>query len=245
MIPEAEIEKQWQLERDALAQGATKIRKQEDKALVREYASSLVTSQSFMNTYLPAVCDTVKREREYKLGRGNGQYFIEIISYLDDLEDLACAGIALKVTFDKVFSLVEDANKLVKIQEAIGKAVEQECQIRYYERAAPGLMNYVVKKYWHSAAGTQQRYKDARIMLERNGYHWTKWAPVTRVRLGNWLLDCILKQEPNLFETVIFRTKENKHLSDSYCVLCRCQAGVVPGATRPRIFDVAYVDSTE
>ena len=50
MIPEAEIEKQWQLERDALAQGATKIRKQEDKALAREYASSLVTSQSFMNT---------------------------------------------------------------------------------------------------------------------------------------------------------------------------------------------------
>ena len=214
MIPEAEIEKQWQLERDALAQGATKIRKQEDKALVREYASSLVTSQSFMNTYLPAVCDTIKREREYKLGRGNGQYFVEIISYLDDLEDLACAGIALKVTFDKVFSLVEDANKLVKIQEAIGKAVEQECQIRYYERAAPGLMNYVVKKYWHSAAGTQQRYKDARIMLERNGYHWTKWAPVTRVRLGNWLLDCILKQEPNLFETVIFRTnrKTNTYL---------------------------------
>ena len=214
MIPETEIEKQWQLERDALAQGATKIRKQEDKALAREYASSLVTSQSFMNTYLPAVCDTIKREREYKLGRGNGQYFIEIINYLNDLEDLACAGIALKVTFDKVFSLVEDANKLVKIQEAIGKAVEQECQIRYYERVAPGLMNYVVKKYWHSAAGTQQRYKDARIMLERNGYHWKKWGPVTRVRLGNWLLDCILKQEPNLFETVIFRTsrKTNTYL---------------------------------
>jgi len=214
MIPETEIEKQWQLERDALAQGATKIRKQEDKALAREYASSLVTSQSFMNTYLPAVCDTIKREREYKLGRGNGQYFIEVINYLDDLEDLACAGIALKVTFDKVFSLVEDANKLVSIQKSIGNAIEQECQIRYYERVAPGLMNYVVKKYWHSAAGTQQRYKDARIMLERNGYHWTKWGTTTRVRLGNWLLDCILRQEPNLFETVIIRTnrKTNTYL---------------------------------
>jgi len=208
MIPETEIEKQWQLERDALAQGATKIRKQEDKALAREYASSLVTSQSFMNTYLPAVCDTIKREREYKLGRGNGQYFIEIINYLNDLEDLACAGIALKVTFDKVFSLVEDANKLVSIQKSIGTAIEQECQIRYYERVAPGLMNYVVKKYWHSAAGTQQRYKDARIMLERNGYHWKKWGPIIRVRLGNWLLDCILRQEPNLFETVIMRTNK-------------------------------------
>ena len=214
MIPKAEIEKQWQLERDALAQGATKIRKQEDKALVREYASSLVTSQSFMNTYLPAVCDTIERTVNDRIWNNAGAYYAEIATYLKDIEPLACAGIALKVTFDKVFSLVEDANKLVNIQKSIGMAVEQECQIRYYERVAPGLMNYVVKKYWHSAAGTQQRYKDARIMLERNGYHWTKWAPVTRVRLGNWLLDCILKQEPNLFETVIFRTnrKTNTYL---------------------------------
>jgi len=215
LIPdETEIEKQWQLERDALAQGATKIRKQEDKALAREYASSLVTSQSFMSTYLPAVCDTIERTVNNRIWNNAGAYYAEIATYLKDIEPLACAGIALKVTFDKVFSLVEDANKLVKIQEAIGKAVEQECQIRYYERVAPGLMNYVVKKYWHSAAGTQQRYKDARIMLERNGYHWTKWGPKTQVRLGNWLLDCILRQEPNLFETVIFRTnrKTNTYL---------------------------------
>ncbi len=215
MIPDdAEIEKQWQLERDALAQGATKIRKQEDKALAREYASSLVTSQSFMNTYLPAVCDTIERTVNDRIWNNAGAYYAEIATYLKDIEPLACAGIALKVTFDKVFSLVEDANKLVSIQKSIGTAVEQECQIRYYERVAPGLMNYVVKKYWHSAAGTQQRYKDARIMLERNGYHWTKWGPTTRVRLGNWLLDCILRQEPNLFETVIFRTnrKTNTYL---------------------------------
>jgi DNA-directed RNA polymerase len=203
MITEAEIEQQWQLERDALAQGAAKIRKQEDKALAREYASSLVTSQSFMSAYLPAVCDTIQREREYKLGRGNGQYFVEIARYLDNIEDLACAGIALKVVFDKVFSLVDGATKLVKIQEAVGTAIEQECQIRFYERAAPGLMDYVVKKYWHAAAGTHQRYKDARIVLERSGYHWKKWHASARVRLGNWLLDCIMRQEPNLFETVI------------------------------------------
>ena len=66
----------------------------------------------------------------------------------------------------------------------------------------------------HSAVGTQQRYTAARIMLERNGYHSIKWRPFTHVRLGNWLLDCILKQEPNLFETVIFRTnrKTNTYL---------------------------------
>ena len=152
MITEAEIERQWQLERDALAQGAAKIRKQEDKALAREYASSLVTSQSFMKTYLPAVCDTIDRTVNDRIWNNAGAYYVEIATYLKDIEPLACAGIALKVTFDKVFSLVDGANKLVNIQKAIGTAIEQECQIRFYERAAPGLMDYVVKKYWHAAA---------------------------------------------------------------------------------------------
>ena len=205
MITEAEIERQWQLERDALAQGAAKIRKQEDKALAREYASSLVTSQSFMKTYLPAVCDTIDRTVNDRIWNNAGAYYVEIATYLKDIEPLACAGIALKVTFDKVFSLVDGANKLVNIQKSIGTAIEQECQIRFYERAAPGLMDYVVKKYWHAAAGTHQRYKDARIILERSGHHWDKWHASTRVRLGNWLLDCIMRQEPNLFETVIIR----------------------------------------
>jgi len=215
MVTEAEKERQWQLERDALAQGATKIRKQEDKALAREYASSLVTSQSFISTYLPAVCDTIERTVNDRIWNNAGAYYAEISTYLKDIEPLACAGIALKVIFDKVFSLVEDENKLVNIQKAIGTAVEQECQMRYYEKAAPGLMNYVIKKYWHAAAGTQQRYKDARIMLERNGYKWNKWGPVVRVRLGNWLLDCVLRQEPNLFETQIWR---NGRKTNSYLV---------------------------
>ena len=214
MVTEAEKERQWQLERDALAQGATKIRKQEDKALAREYASSLVTSQSFISTYLPAVCDTIERTVNDRIWNNAGAYYAEISTYLKDIEPLACAGITLKVIFDKVFSLVEDENKLVNIQKAIGTAIEQECQMRYYEKAAPGLMNYVIKKYWHAAAGTQQRYKDARIMLERNGYKWNKWGPVVRVRLGNWLLDCVLRQEPNLFETQIWRKgrKTNSYL---------------------------------
>ena len=215
MVTEAEKERQWQLERDALAQGATKIRKQEDKALAREYASSLVTSQSFISTYLPAVCDTIERTVNDRIWNNAGAYYAEISTYLKDIEPLACAGITLKVIFDKVFSLVEDENKLVNIQKAIGTAVEQECQMRYYEKAAPGLMNYVIKKYWHAAAGTQQRYKDARIMLERNGYKWNKWGPVVRVRLGNWLLDCVLRQEPNLFETQIWR---NGRKTNSYLV---------------------------
>ena len=51
-------------------------------------------------------------------------------------------------------------------------------------------------------------------MLERNGYKWDKWGSKVRVRLGNWLLDCILRQEPNLFTTIVWYKgrKKNLHL---------------------------------
>ena len=40
----------------------------------------------------------------------NGAHFKEIQEYLSDVEAMACAAIALKVIFDKVFSIKDDAN---------------------------------------------------------------------------------------------------------------------------------------
>ena len=40
--------------------------------------------------------------------------FKEINEYLSDLEPLACAGIACKIVFDRVFSTKDDDSILVK-----------------------------------------------------------------------------------------------------------------------------------
>ena len=66
--------------------------------------------------------------------------FKHIHEYLRDVEPLAAAGIALKVTFDRVFSTKDGASQLVNVTDAIGQAVEQECQMQYYERVCPGLL---------------------------------------------------------------------------------------------------------
>ena len=65
---------------------------------------------------------------------------------------LAAAAIALKVTFDKVFSAKEDSNQLVRMsQKLLVKRLEQECQMRYYERVCPGLLKTIKDNYWHRA----------------------------------------------------------------------------------------------
>ena len=69
-----------------------------------------------------------------------GAAFKDIHNHLRDVEPLAAAGIALKDTFDKCIQHQRWEDTVVKVTEAIGQAVEQECQMQYYERTCPGLL---------------------------------------------------------------------------------------------------------
>ena len=88
-----------------------------------------------------------------KLYKGQaGASFKHIHTYLKDVEPLAAAGIAIKLTFDKVFSSREDDDrKLVAVAGGIGRAIEDECQMQYYERTCPGLLKVIKDNYWHRA----------------------------------------------------------------------------------------------
>ena len=65
-----------------------------------------------------------------------------------------------------------------------------KCQIRYYEREAPGLLaaerQLSVQVMWYTTEGDNYSYPDEplRHTLEHLGRD-------VRVKLGGWLLDCI------------------------------------------------------
>ena len=119
--------------------------------------------------------------------------FKEIKEYLEPIDTKAAAAIALKLTFDKVFSVQDDANLLVNVSDAIGTAVEQEAQMQYYEREYPGLLETIKRNYWHNTTGTQQKFVIVRTMMNRadDVLNWTPWQRPIRVKLGTWLLDSI------------------------------------------------------
>ena len=191
----SQIEQQVKLERDQIAQGLRRLRKNTSQLEEKSYASATVYGIASIDTLLPLVVeqikDTTNRIKEGKTGRS----FKEIQRYLADLEAEAAAAIACKITFDKVFSYKEGSNQIVKVCEAIGTAVENECQMRHYELKAPGLLNVLKENYWHKSCGTQQKIVVIQTLMNRYEVEpWTRWGRPNRVKLGAWLLDCIMEK---------------------------------------------------
>jgi DNA-directed RNA polymerase len=190
----AQIDEQIQLERDAIAQGLKKLHKNTRDLEGKEYASASVYGAASIDTLLPLVVArieaTTSRIKEGKTGAA----FAEIQKYLADVEPLAAAALAVKVTFDKVFSYKEKSNQATKVCESIGLAVEQECQMRHYEREAPALLKTLKDNYWHRSIGTQQKIVVIRTLMNRYGIkQWDTWGSSNRIKLGGWLLDCIMQ----------------------------------------------------
>tara|TARA_Y100000015_G_scaffold35632_1_gene36427 strand:+ start:457 stop:1401 length:945 start_codon:yes stop_codon:yes gene_type:complete len=190
----AQIDEQIQLERDAISQGLKKLHKNTRDLEGKQYASATVYGAASIDTLLPLVVArieaTTSRIKEGKTGAA----FAEIQKYLADVEPLAAAAIAVKITFDKVFSYKEKSNQATKVCESIGLAVEQECQMRHYENNAPGLLKTLKDNYWHRSIGTQQKLVVIRTLMNRYEVkQWTTWGSSNRIKLGGWLLDCIMQ----------------------------------------------------
>ncbi len=187
------IDEQAQLERDQISQGLKNLRDNTMKLENQSYASASIYGIASIDTILPLVVQKIE-DTNKRIHEGHtGVSFKDIHQYLDDLEPLAAAAIACKITFDKVFSFKEGSNFAVNVCDSIGHAIEDECQMRYYERVAPGLLNVLKKNYWHKSIGTQQKIVVIQTLMNRYDVTpWVKWGRAIRVKLGGWLLDCIM-----------------------------------------------------
>ena len=210
----AQIDEQLNHERDAIAQGLKRLRDNTKNLEEKSYASASIYGISTIDALLPLVVNRIK-ETNKRIHEGHtGQLFKQIHQYLADVEPLAAAAIACKITIDKVFSVKEGSNYLTRISEAIGKAVENECQMRHYERHAPGLLETLKKNYWHRSIGTDQKVVVIQTLMNRYEVQkWNTWGATNRVRLGGWLLDCLLETS-KWFEvkTVRVGRKTNNHV---------------------------------
>ena len=191
----AEIERQIQLEREAIACGLKKLHKITLDVEKKDYASASIYGVVCIDRLLPDVvtyCESTK----YRIIKGHtGAAFTEVHKYLNELESLAIAAIALKITFDKVFSLKDKSNLCQNVLTSIGQALEQECQMRHYQREAPGLLHVIKKNTLHSSSGTQQRLSSTRHEMNKKGIKpWVSWSSDVRLRLGAWILDAICEK---------------------------------------------------
>ena len=115
MATPQQIDEQVKLERLQISQGIEQLRKNTKQLETKSYASATVYGITSIDTLLPLVIkkieDTNNRIKEGKTGRD----FKEINQYLSPLEPLAAATIALKITFDKVFTTKRGSNQLATL----------------------------------------------------------------------------------------------------------------------------------
>ena len=193
MATPQQIDEQVKLERLQISQGIEQLRKNTKQLEHKQYASATVYGVTSIDTLLPLVIkkieDTNNRIKEGKTGKA----FKEINTFLEPLEPLAAATISLKVTFDKVFGHKHGSNLLANICDSIGQAIENELQMRHYENKAPGLLQTLKTNYWHRAIGTNQKIVVIQTLMNRyNVPPWDSWSRTNRIKLGAWLLDCIM-----------------------------------------------------
>jgi len=207
LATQTEIEAQIAFEREAISHGLRKLHKNTNDLENKSYASATIYGVSAIQTLLPDLIAYIDESKAAKLTRGQGHLYSIITNNLTQLETLACANIALKVAFDKIFSYKDKANQTQNVCDAIGRAIEDECQLRFYEKTAPGLLNYLKKKYWHSASGTQQKKTNVQTVWNRKDVpKWKAWGRDNRIRVGGWLLECVV-QTSGWFENLNVRER--------------------------------------
>ncbi len=194
MATPQQIDEQVQLERDQIRQGLKRLRDNTRRLEESNYSSASVYGIASIDTLLPLVVERIE-DTNIRIRKGkNGKSFKEIQQYISTLEPLASGAIALKLTFDRVFGYRDRSNQLTNICLAIGSAIEDECKLRHYEEHAPGLLNILKKNYWHKSCGTHQKIVVITTLMNRYEVKkWIGWSNVNKVKLGGWLLDCILE----------------------------------------------------
>lgn len=194
MATKAEIAAQYQLEEQQITQGLYKLRSNTNSLEEKDYASATEYGSASIKTLLPLVTERIEATTSRIHERKNGVAFKEIHSHLAGLDAMSAAAIACKITFDKVFSYNEDNSKLAKVTESIGRAIEDECQLRHYQENCPGLLKTLKDNYWHQSSGTQQRAKSIRtLMAKYDVKQWVPWSSTIKSKLGAWLLECIIE----------------------------------------------------
>lgn len=207
----AQIDEQIKLEREQIRQGLKLLHDNTRKLEDKSYASASIYGVVSIDQLLPLVVKRIQ-DSHARIRQGSaGVAFAEIKRYLQDLEAEAAATISLKVAFDKIFSTTPGDNAVTKVVEAIGKAIENECMMRFYERNVPGLFKVIKDNYWHRSSGTQQKVRNIITLMNRYDIdHWTCWGSVNNVKLGGWLLDCICEESGYFEKYVEYRGRRRK-----------------------------------
>jgi len=213
MLTQAQIDEQYDLERRQVRGGLDKLKRETRKLEDKAYASATSYGRCSIDTLLPLVINRVNEKFDKARTTATGYQLNLLQNYIMLLDAEASAAIACKRTFDKVFSPKKDDNSITNVSVAIGTAIEAECQMRHYEKVAPGLLVTLKANYWHQSKGTHQKLIAIQTVINRYDIEkWQKWSRADCIKIGAWFLDVICDVS-GWFEKVIISRGKRSHPS--------------------------------
>ncbi len=190
----ADLEMQERFERKQIKGGLERFRSNTKKLIDKDYASATVFGSSSIETLLPYLVNYIDKKKEERQKLLVGRQLL-LIPYLIALDSESQAAITAKITFDKLFSPRKDNSKVANVVQAIGSAIEAECQMKYYEASGPGLFETLKRNYWHQAKGTEYKRKSMQTLMSKHDEiePWKPWNRIERIKVGTWFLDCLME----------------------------------------------------
>ena len=190
----ADLEMQERFERKQIKGGLERFRSNTKKLIDKDYASATVFGSSSIETLLPYLVNYIDKKKEERQKLLVGRQ-LHLIPYLIALDSESQAAITAKITFDKLFSPRKDNSKVANVVQAIGSAIEAECQMKYYEASGPGLFETLKRNYWHQAKGTEYKRKSMQTLMSKHDEieQWKPWNRIERIKVGTWFLDCLME----------------------------------------------------
>ena len=184
MATPQQIERQIQLETQAVQDGIAKLKENTAKAESHTYASSTVYARKMLKTAIPEVAKEIKRLRATRLLRGTaGQALAPLAKHTMTIPDEVVAMITLKTLFDVCTDPKDRADLVNNVIDRVGIAVEQEAKWRYFNEKDPDLLHWIAQNY-HSGKGLHYRDYDCTRRFREKGIHWTPWPRINRVKIG-------------------------------------------------------------
>ena len=201
-----EVERQIAFERKQVRGGVEKLHKNTKDLEDQTYASATVYGSVAISEILLELIKHIEKKKEKYKRLNRGCDIALHHRYTFPVDSDVQALIASKVVFDHVFSPRKVKHNVRTIANAIGHAIEGECQLKYYESQGPELFETLKRNYWHDAKGTEYKRKCIQtLMHKRNITPWTSWDTSTKTKVGLWLLDCLLESTGYFEKHIIFK----------------------------------------
>ena len=189
------ITEEYQLEKQSKLEGEYRVNRRSEQLSGKEHGSQTPSGKSFVGALLHVVETQISIDMmelmSTKIGRpGHHKVALE---KLQGLEPSAIAAVGLKAMINRVLHPSKRQSRLTHttLSIYIGKAIEDEINIRAFEEANEALYAKVHDDLKRRSAGHTYARRKLRESAKKDGVDWQEWSDSHRLQVGSKIIDVV------------------------------------------------------